>query len=118
MPTRPSGEPATVEDAGDLRRLSVETFGGLIHVEWDPQAAVTALGGLPFFVEYLKQAGLFEPWVADCPLVYTSPNASSKRDVLGTVLLSVLAGHKRYAHIGQIAKVLAPMPRQLGVFRS
>ncbi len=98
----PLGELATVEDAGDLRRLAVETFGGLIHVEWDPQAAVTALGGLPFFVEYLKQAGLFEPWVADCPLVYTSPNASSKRDVLGTVLLSVLAGHKRYAHIGQV----------------
>ena len=52
------GELATVEDAGDLRRLAVETFGGLIHVEWDPQAAVTALGGLPFFVEYLKQGAL------------------------------------------------------------
>ena len=30
---------------------------------------------------------------------YTSPNAPSKRDVLGTWLLGVLAGHKRYAHI-------------------
>ncbi len=27
-----------------------------------------------------------------------SPNASSKRDILGTALLSVLAGHTRYAH--------------------
>ena len=32
---------------------------------------------------------------ADAP----SPNAPAKRDVLGTVLLSVLAGHWRYAHI-------------------
>jgi hypothetical protein len=29
----------------------------------------------------------------------TSPNAPSKRDVLGTALLSVLSGHRRYAHI-------------------
>ena len=37
--------------------------------------------------------------VADRPLHYTSPNAPAKRDVLGTVLLSVLAGHWRYAHM-------------------
>ena len=29
----------------------------------------------------------------------TSPNAPTKRDILGTLLLSVLAGHRRYAHI-------------------
>jgi hypothetical protein len=42
---------------------------------------------------------LFEGWVADCPLLFTSPNAPRKRDVLGTLLLSVLAGHRRYAHV-------------------
>lgn len=35
----------------------------------------------------------------DCPLHYTSPNAPTKQDVPGTVLLSVPAGHRRYAHI-------------------
>jgi hypothetical protein len=79
--------------------LAVETFGGRIHVEWDPQAAVTPLGQLTFFIDFLKTAELFEPWVEDCPLHYVSPNAPSKRDVLGTTLLSVLSGHKRYAHI-------------------
>jgi len=49
--------------------------------------------------EYLKQAGLFDGFVAGCPLHLTSPNAPAKRDVLGTVMLSVLAGHRRYAHI-------------------
>jgi hypothetical protein len=82
--------------------VAVETFGGRVHVEWDPQAAVTPLGQLPFFIEFLKTAELFEPWVDDCPLVYSSPNAPSKRDVLGTVLLSILAGHRRYAHITSI----------------
>jgi hypothetical protein len=60
---------------------------------------VTPFGQLPFFIEYLKQGGLFDGWVADCPLSLSSPNAPRKRDLLGTVLLSVLAGHRRYAHI-------------------
>jgi hypothetical protein len=37
-----------------------------------------------------------------CPLHYTSPNAPQTRDVLGTILLSVLAGHWRYAHISAL----------------
>ncbi len=57
------------------------------------------MGQLAFFIEYLKQGGLFDGWVAGCPLYLTSPNAPAKRDVLGTVLLSALAGHWRYAHI-------------------
>jgi hypothetical protein len=68
-------------------------------VEWDPQAAVTPLGHLAFFVQFLKLSGLFESWVEHCPLSFSSPNAPQNRDVLGTVMLSILAGHKRYAHI-------------------
>jgi hypothetical protein len=70
-------------------------------VEWEKGegASMTPLGQLPFFIEYLKQGGLFDAWVAGCPLSLTSPNAPSKRDILGTVMLSVLAGHRRYAHI-------------------
>src|ERR1700730_273284 len=76
-----------------------DTFAGRIHVEWDNSATVTPLGQLPFFIEYLKQGSLFDGFVADCPLHYRSPNAPAKRDVLGTVLLSILAGHWRYAHM-------------------
>ncbi|MGH8534474.1 MAG: transposase [Gammaproteobacteria bacterium] len=79
--------------------IAVDTFGGRIHVEWDPQAAVTPLGQLPFFIEFLQVSGLYEPWVSQCPLTWISPNAPRKGDVLGTVLLSVLSGHQRYAHI-------------------
>ncbi len=68
-------------------------------MEWDPDGAVTPLGQLPFFIEYLRLGGLFDPLVTDCPVIMTSPNAPAKRDVLGTLLLSVLSGHKRYAHI-------------------
>ncbi len=93
------GGPGTVEEAGDERPLAVDTFGGRVHVEWDPEAAVTPLGQLAFFVDFLKQGGLFDPLVSDCPLELTSPNAPAKRDVVGTLVLSILAGHRRYAHI-------------------
>ena len=87
---------------GQKGAIALDTFGGRIHVEWDPAAAVTPLGQLPFFIEFLKVSGLFDAWVTDCPLVYQSNNASGKRAVLTTFLLSILAGHQRYAHIAAI----------------
>ena len=95
IPTHPSGEQPSVE----AYSATVDTFAGRIHVEWDTTAPVTPFGQLPFFIDYLKQAGLFDAWVADCPLSFTSPNAPKKRDLLGTLMLSVLSGHRRYAHV-------------------
>lgn len=87
----------------------VETFSGKVSLRWDEEAAVTAFGQLPYFVEFLKTSGLFEEWVEDCPLRYTSPNAPAKREVLATLLLSVLAGQRRYAHIDSLrADTLTP----------
>src|SRR5258707_871334 len=96
----PAGEQPLVV-YGKERSVIADTFAGRVHVEWEKGegAAMTALGQLPFFIEYLKQGGLLDGWVAGCPLSLTSPNAPSKRDILGTVMLSVLAGHRRYAHI-------------------
>jgi len=42
-----------------VRSVLVDTYGGRVHVEWDPQAAVTPLGQLPFFIDFLKTAELF-----------------------------------------------------------
>ena len=88
-----------IQAVGRSSRVAVDTFAGRIHVEWDPDAAVTPMGQLPFFIEFLKVSGLYDNLVAECPLSYTSPNAPKVRDVLGTLLLSILSGHKRYAHI-------------------
>ena len=67
-------------------------------MEWDASATVTPLGQLPFFIEYLKQGGLFDGFVADCPLHYTEPMHHQARCSRHGVL-SVLAGHWRYAHM-------------------
>lgn len=98
----PLGEAPRKALVGAQQSLALDTFGGRIHVEWDPAAAVTPLGQLPFFIEFLKVSGVFEAWVADCPLTYHSNHAADKRAVVATLLLSILAGHSRYAHITAI----------------
>jgi len=97
----PEGEQelAVVGIAGANQTSTVDTYAGTIHVKWDETAAVTPFGQLAFFIEFLKAARLWDRWVEECPVSYTSPNAPGKADVLGTILLSVLSGHRRYAHI-------------------
>lgn len=80
-------------------QIEVETYAGKLFVDWDPAATVTPLGQLPFFIQFLKMGHRFEPWVEDCPLSYLSPNAPQKVDVLGSLFLSILSGHRRYAHM-------------------
>jgi len=55
-------------------------------------------GHLPFFTQFLEGGNLFPGWIKDCPLAYASNNAPGVRDVLGTIVLSVLSGHRRYCH--------------------
>lgn len=43
--------------------------------------------------------GVVSDWMQACPLEYRSGNAPGKRDVLGTLVLAILAGHRRYAHV-------------------
>jgi hypothetical protein len=86
------------------RRATAEVGGlelptGKVRVLWDQRAAATPLGQMPYFIEFLHLSGLWQRWVDDCPLRYTSPNAPGKADVLGTWLLSILSGHNRYAHV-------------------
>lgn len=92
----------------------VDTFGGPMHVKREADSEVTTHGSLTYFVEFLKLSGLWEDWVRDCPLTYTSPNAPRKEEILGTILLSVLAGHKRYSHITSMRQDLV-LPQLLGL---
>jgi hypothetical protein len=91
---------AIQEVAQSSEELRLSTPGGRFHVRWDEGGSATAMGQLAFFAEFLEAAGLFTHWVDGCPLTYTSPNAPAVTDLLGTWLLSILDGQRRYAHIG------------------
>ena len=63
---------------------------------------VTRDGSLIFFFQFLKAGGRWEALIKTSPLRYHSNRSSAIRDVLGTMMLSVLAGHGRYAHINSV----------------
>jgi hypothetical protein len=77
----------------------VQTMAGRVQVRWETESAATPMGQLAYFIEFLTLTGLWSRWLESGPLSYTSPNAPSKADVLGTWMLSVLSGHKRYSHV-------------------
>ena len=85
--------------AGEVEPMLLDTPGGRVHVRWDDSGRATPNAQLAFFADFLMATGLYQSWMESCPLSYTSGNAPAKADVLGTWLLSILAGHKRYAHI-------------------
>jgi len=90
---------AIAAQVSEVAELRVTTPGGRFQVRWDENGSASAFGQLAFFAEFLEVSGLFERWVESCPLSYTSPNAPDRRDVLGTWLLSILDGQRRYAHV-------------------
>ena len=85
-----------------LSCTGVQAVAGRVQVRWETKSAATPMGQLAYFIEFLNLTGLWSRWLESCPLAYASPNAPTKADVLGTWLLSMLAGHRRYAHVTAI----------------
>jgi hypothetical protein len=87
-----------------------EQFGKLLlnggsdryEVQWDAESKVTPMGSLVFFAQYLQTGGLMDRLCQGTPLAYSSNNAPKERDVLGTIVLSILNGQTRYAHINAL----------------
>ena len=96
--------------------LGVETVGGRVQVRWNKDNAATPFGQMAFFVEFLNLTGLYRRWEESCPLQFSSPNGSKIRDILGTLFLSVLSGHRRYAHITAL-RADGVIPTLLGMKR-
>lgn len=80
----------------------VDTPGGRFRAQFTPDLPVSSLGALVFFAQFLATTGAFDSLVADTPLCYGSNRAHSPRDVLGTLLLGILSGHYRYAHLAAL----------------
>lgn len=110
----PQGELKKPLIAQELDKVAVDTYSGRVHIHWDHTTAVTPFGQLAFFIEFLKRTEVFDDFVEQCPLKLISNNAPSKNDILGTILLSVLAGHTRYAHMSTI-RTDKVNPRLLGM---
>jgi hypothetical protein len=97
----PAGEPKTSPEI-PVGSWPLDTPGGRFYAEWDDQAPVTREGQLVFFFQFLQAGGRWEEFLRKCPLHYTGNRGSGADHIMGTVLLSVLSGHWRYAHINGV----------------
>ena len=57
LPVHPAGEQPVVDLAGPTGPPGLDTFAGKVTVEWDTGSALTPLGQMPFFIEFLKAGG-------------------------------------------------------------
>ncbi|MFW6152475.1 MAG: transposase, partial [Verrucomicrobiota bacterium] len=92
----------SVVDQDDFGKLLLHGGCDRYEVEWDAEAKVTPMGSLVFFAQYLQAGGLMDRLCEGTPLAYNSNNAPKERDVLGTIVLSILNGQIRYAHINAL----------------
>jgi len=99
--THPAGECQNAPEF-PLGSWPLDSPGGRFFAEWDPDAPVTREGQLIFFFQFLHVGGRWEEFMRGCPLHYIGNRGSGAVNVMGTILLSVLAGHWRYAHINGV----------------
>jgi hypothetical protein len=57
----PLGEQSLVVATAPPGGVDLDSYFGPIRVEWDHEAAMTPLGQLPFFIDFLKRPGCSTP---------------------------------------------------------
>ena len=63
---------------------------------------MTREGQLIFFAQFLHTGGRWQSFLEKSPLRYEGNRGSAVVDVLGTVMLGILCGHWRYAHLNAV----------------
>ena len=58
----PAGEPTKDAESYPASR-KMESFGGVVEVEWEEDGASGLHGGLVYFIEFLKVSGLWDRFV-------------------------------------------------------
>jgi hypothetical protein len=109
----PTGEQPKIENRFP-EGVTIDTYAGTVHVKFLESEAVTPFGQLSFFFDCLKTGEVFDRFVADCPVRYESNNAPTNRRVLGTLLVAMLGGATRYAHIARLHSD-GVLPEHLGM---
>src|SRR5262249_7218877 len=89
----PLGEQPEVEEWSTV----ADSFAGRVHIEWDTATPVTPLGNCRSSLSTSSRAACSTAgWrIARCCLPARTRRANA---TCYTLLLSVLAGHRRYAH--------------------
>lgn len=80
----------------------VDTPGGRWRTVFDDSLGVSATGACVGFAQFLHAGGRFARLCETAPFAYASNNAPEARDIVGALLLGVVGGANRFAHLNAL----------------
>ena len=104
---RPSKKGAT-NDMGKYTTNSaagaqtIETLGGDYALKWDDETQMGVNAHAALLSQFAKAGGFFDRLVETCPMQLTSNNAPEVRDLIATVMVSMVNGTTRFRHFDRL----------------
>ena len=93
------GKYSTEQAAGAQR---IETPGGGYALKWDGETQMSVNAHAALLSQFAKAGGFLDRLVETCPMRLTSNNAPEVRDLIATVMVSMVNGATRFRHFDRL----------------
>ena len=80
----------------------IETLGGDYALKWDDETQMSVNAHAALLSQFAKAGGFFDRLVETCPMRLTSNNAPEVRDLIATVMVSMVNGATRFRHCDRL----------------
>ena len=81
---------------------TISTLGGDYALKWDDETQMSVNAHAALLSQFAKAGGFFDRLVATCPMRLKSNNAPDVRDLIATVMVSMINGATRFRHIDRL----------------
>ena len=93
-------EKYSTKRAGCVQKI--ETLGGDYALKWDDETQMSVNAYAALLSQFAKAGGFFDRLVETCPMRLTSNNAPEVRDLVATVMVSMVNGATRFRHFDRL----------------
>ena len=93
------GKCSTEQAAGAQR---IETLGGGYALKWDDETLMGVNAHAALLSQFAKAGGFLDRLVETCPMRLTSNNAPEVRDLIATVMVSMINRATRFRHFDHL----------------
>ena len=84
------------------RAQTISTLGGDYALKWDDETQMSVNAHAALLSQFAKAGGFFDRLVETCPMRLTSNNAPEVRDLIATVMVSMVNGATRFRHFDRL----------------
>ena len=81
---------------------TISTLGGDYALKWDDETQMSVNAHAALLSQFAKAGGFFDRLIETCPMRLTSNNAPEVRDLIATVMVSMVNGATRFRHCDRL----------------